>query len=386
MKIFTVLIICLYTVALPHVVYGSDYCSNYAESATEQYQKSLSYQCSYQGLRWSNDKSGHKKWCNSVRENIAKKEEVARKKLLNKCIIGTENRDSPDLIELKEPRFRICVTKNLKDYLYGDVKNPEKFYTKEKLSSIEELKCQFLPIMDFKSLRYFTDLKRFIQYDTPAQSDVTGVGYFENLESFKARGTNIYDVKPLSNLKRLKVLNLYACSVRDISSFNKLLNIESLKLPINNIENVESLGNLKNLRVLSLFGNEIVDITPLRNLTNLEDLNLGSNKITDISALKGLRKLKKLSISSNMISNISVLSKLSSLESLEISVRYINNLKPLINLKNLRNIDIYDSPGSAYTREEVIKLVSKDERTYKGTKGSTKEFVEGVIKKINSEN
>ena len=60
-------------------------CVGYATKATGQFQQNQYAQCGYKGVRWSNDHTGQKNWCMTVRPAIANKENTAREQLLTAC-------------------------------------------------------------------------------------------------------------------------------------------------------------------------------------------------------------------------------------------------------------------------------------------------------------
>lgn len=90
-----------------------------------------------------------------------------------------------------------------------------------------------------------------------------------------------FDLNPISNLIKLRELNLFGNTIDDISSLQRLTNLTSLNLATNDISNVDPLSNLTNLEELRLNGNRITDIKPLSNMINLETLMVGGNKIND---------------------------------------------------------------------------------------------------------
>lgn len=60
-------------------------CTDYANTATSQYQQNEFAQCGYKGPRWSNDHAGQKQWCMDVRPAITQAENTARAQLLTAC-------------------------------------------------------------------------------------------------------------------------------------------------------------------------------------------------------------------------------------------------------------------------------------------------------------
>lgn len=85
----------------------------------------------------------------------------------------------------------------------------------------------------------------------------------------------IEDLTPLSELKKLKSLN--------ISSLHKVTDLSPL-------------AGMKNLTSLRLSGYSLVDYSPLCGLTNLEELILAFCQTTDLDSITKLRNLKSLAL------------------------------------------------------------------------------------------
>lgn len=94
-----------------------------------------------------------------------------------------------------------------------------------------------------------------------------------------------FDLEPISNLTKLRELNLFGNEIDDVSQLQRLTNLTSLNLATNNISNIEPLRNLTNLEELQLNGNNIRDIKPLSNMLNLKKLFVNGNKINDYTPI-----------------------------------------------------------------------------------------------------
>ena len=110
------------------------------------------------------------------------------------------------------------------------------------------------------------------------------------------------------DLLEIKDLNLQWTLYGDlnINDLRHLKNLETLDLGFYE-ENFDlsPLSNLTKLRSLNLFNNAVDDITPLQGLNNLSELNLGENQITDIRPLCNLTNLTKLTLTGNPIEDYS---------------------------------------------------------------------------------
>ncbi|HRJ94750.1 ankyrin repeat domain-containing protein [uncultured Thiothrix sp.] len=61
------------------------FCDAYATKSTSQYQTAQAARCDVSGLRWSDDFTGQRDWCKSVREDVAQAETRARAETLLSC-------------------------------------------------------------------------------------------------------------------------------------------------------------------------------------------------------------------------------------------------------------------------------------------------------------
>lgn len=61
------------------------FCTAYATKAVSQYHTARAAHCDIAGLRWNDDFEGQKKWCESMREDVAQNENRARAETLLAC-------------------------------------------------------------------------------------------------------------------------------------------------------------------------------------------------------------------------------------------------------------------------------------------------------------
>jgi len=80
--------------------------------------------------------------------------------------------------------------------------------------------------------------------------------------------------------------------------------VKQLLLIGSQIDDLRPLVELKNLRILNLGNNQITDLSPLAGLNNLEQLWLWDNQISELSPLVGLHQLKWLFINGNQITDL----------------------------------------------------------------------------------
>ena len=139
-----------------------------------------------------------------------------------------------------------------------------------------------------------TDMLGLTHLEAQARSisDLTGLGYAENLQSLSLRFNHVGDISPLGGLTNLSSLSLNDNEVSDVSPLGGLPNLRSLDLHDNKISDISSLGGMVNLTSLALRQNPLSDISPLSGMVNLADLSLMETKVSDISALSGLTSLR----------------------------------------------------------------------------------------------
>ena len=114
----------------------------------------------------------------------------------------------------------------------------------------------------------------------------------------KCPNHNDDDFLLLKYCTQLLALDLGHNYVSDLSFLRNMPHLRVLILGENKtVKNIEVLGELKELEYLELFTCSLTDITPLTKLPNLIDLNLSNNKVADWRPLKEMKQLKRLWIS-----------------------------------------------------------------------------------------
>ena len=160
------------------------------------------------------------------------------------------------------------------------------------------------------------------------------------LKIYYSRISDISDIKGLSSLRDLEVLDLRGNKITEIKGLENLRNLQELILSQNKITNISGISKLNNLRKLNLVKNQITEISGLENLINLEELKLSRNLITEIKGLNDLTSLKKLRLDYNQIDEIKGLDGLNKLQVLNLNGNQINEVKGFNNLINLQKIEL----------------------------------------------
>lgn len=232
---------------------------------------------------------------------------------------------------------------------------PETIHTIDHLSlaplsgkpNMKILVIEFLPVTDISVLSEMNQMTHLILW-------YIGVKDYEPISKMKElvyldlhSVCGSVDLTPLSGLEKLKSLRIEKIRddegflpeyLSDITPLANLTNLEELYLNQNRTMDISSLSDLKKLRILDLGHNVIADLSPLSELINLEELNLFDNH--NYSAR-------------GVIKDISALSNLTNLRTLSLAINSISDATPLYNLKNLRSLDIY---GNYLSDEDIEEL------------------------------
>ncbi len=154
--------------------------------------------------------------------------------------------------------------------------------------------------------------------------------YLTGLKKLVLKNTNVVDLTPLQNMKKLSILEIYAGKINNIEVLGELESLFSLSLYDIPIHSIQALSQLNDLSFLKLGGIPLDDLSVFRQTKKLSMLTLERMPITDISALMYLRSLIHLEIISVPIEVLPILSN---------SLEYIG-------LKNTNVSDVSVIPSS----------------------------------------
>ncbi|WP_298894573.1 COR domain-containing protein [uncultured Psychroserpens sp.] len=99
---------------------------------------------------------------------------------------------------------------------------------------------------------------------------------------------SITDIKPLSNLRKLSILNISNNEINAVSPLSRLSNLTKLYLNNNCISRFSTINKFPNLNELYLSNNKIKSLIFLSSESNIQTIDLHSNQITDLSPIKNL--------------------------------------------------------------------------------------------------
>lgn len=164
-----------------------------------------------------------------------------------------------------------CVFKS--HITYNHIPNSEEIY--EGLISvinycrednIRKLVTQILAKKDFKKLlpTWFNKLNKETQKKIldfiPLELSENKILEIQSLEHLNCRGNlNISDLRPIIELKRIKILDCSNTSISNLEPLKKLQHLEEVHMNILELKSIKPLVKLKGLRKVSLHGTEIME-------------------------------------------------------------------------------------------------------------------------------
>jgi hypothetical protein len=228
-----------------------------------------------------------------------------------------------------------------------------------KISRDDELKAWWTSL-DPEWKLYF---KSRFQLSKTDSADLGQLYKFVAVDSLNLSGkSQIKHLKPLSELRDLKFLDISHTTIEDLSPISNITFLETLNLSntptaaikfikysdrlrdldISNtqIEDISELANLTNLQVFKASNTSIQSFAVLNQFKGLKTLDLTESGFNTIENIKDLTVLENLFLRKNYILNFSLLSKLNSLISLDLSETNFEDLSPVSSMTNLVHLDI----------------------------------------------
>lgn len=214
-----------------------------------------------------------------------------------------------------------------------------------------------------------------------------------------SRSKIITDLKPLDQLKNLKVLDISSSDITDLFPIRNLTTIEVLDCSNTSVENLRPLKYSKSLKqlfinntpvnsitVIEIFENlellhmehTVIDSLPsVDRLSNLKDLDVSSTNLQRLDSIKYLNALEILNISNTSVMDLEPIAKVESLKILNLSNTKINALDPLGSLDNLEELNI---ENSEIKEINSLKPLNNLKRIYAdGSKVTLDNFIEFAV-------
>ncbi|TNP23927.1 leucine-rich repeat domain-containing protein [Bacillus sp. CD3-5] len=250
-----------------------------------------------------------------------------------------------------DKEFKIQFEVNMRTFVESDIEEEEE-QIEDTQNIIRDKRLQqvinknVLNRKDVNEPIFEEDLKEIKELNIYAGQGIEslkGLEYMENLERLTIQGSDVRNIAPISQLKRLKVVDLSFNKIENVEPLVNLERLDILELQNNRIVDINPLSQLKKVRTVNLSGNKISDIKPLYNVSSLRKLYVSNNKITDLTGIEQLNKLGTLGIGSNGLVNIEPISEMSSLVELDLQKNDIKDITSLSNLTSLQALNLEEN-------------------------------------------
>jgi hypothetical protein len=176
--------------------------------------------------------------------------------------------------------------------------------------------------------------------------DLSILKHLHRLHTVTLSDSDINDLTPLQQVLRLTSLSLRRTSV-DISQLTELRTLRSLNIWDCSVTNQWAFQNLTQLERLTLFGCQLGELTPLVPLQNLIYLSL-DGFTGDLSPIRSLANLQSLRIWSSTPLDLSWLDQLAGLQTLGLEYCRMIYISTLPMLPKLRHLDLTGSRLSSH--------------------------------------
>lgn len=253
-----------------------------------------------------------------------------------------------------EQELRLDMKANLPSFAEKPDTEPITYGEAKRMTKIH------LPMSRTSSIFYLNGLEFFTNVDTleissQALKDITPLVNFPGMKFLSLAKCTLadLDLSPLALLNDLEVLNLWSCSLDDISFLKNKQKLDALFLMQNNVQDLTPLTGLQNLTQLFLTTNYFIDNTTLgalQTLPKLERLGLMSCGVND----EGLRKMLtgmrndrplRLDLANNDFTDLTPFNsaQLDNIVLLDLTRCNVSDLRPLKNLKTLESLFIINT-------------------------------------------
>lgn len=252
--------------------------------------------------------------------------------------------------------------KTLESYVQEQLNKTGRTLRTDDLWSVTELEVPE-GVLDLSDLAYFTGLQKLTVHDYTGDDygfltnmplmqtlDLSGcslssegldaIASCTKLETLDISNCGVSNIKSLSVLSNLKLLDLDDNSVSDLTPIGKMTALEELHICRNAVTSLSPLSGHASLRILDVSLNSLESIAPLAECTSLSELNVSDNKLSDIGVVSSLVKLTVLDASKNKIESIEGIENCKSLEVFNLSDNKLVEIDGLAGIDTLTEINI----------------------------------------------
>lgn len=326
-------------------------------------------------------------------KNRVKSSEVRQQEYIDKLMPIIKNEElgnlrrpkilsQSEIVNIPDENLRKVINKQLGK---GEITNEITKNEMETLISVNIENLNF--VSSIEGLQYATNLKNLIIRESYSLYDLKPISELRKLETIFVSESQVTDIDPIAKIESLKEVWFYNTNISDIKAVSKLINLESLMIENSSVSNISPIANLKKLRDLSFEGNNVRNINAISDKTTLINLWLGKNIINDITPIQNLINLDNIQLGNNKISNISVIQNFNNLFILVLENNIISDIKVLgsENLNTLKsggyisldgnNISDF-TPLSEYSIPEYDFRIGKQTIETKGIYNSSRKTLE----------
>ena len=184
------------------------------------------------------------------------------------------------------------------------------------------------------------DVEKIEEFDlsTSTISNLSGLENFTNLTSINLSKNTIAVANPLTQLKKLEILNISENPINTeiLSTISELTTLKQLNVANTqmNGDQLNYLKNLNNLETLTLASNNISAVEKIATLAQITKLDISVNKsFTDFSQVVSFKNLTELNVSGTGITTFAGIENLTKLEKLYAAdnkeITSTNGIEPL---------------------------------------------------------
>lgn len=177
-----------------------------------------------------------------------------------------------------------------------------------KLDLLETVRCSNCPkITGLEGLENLINLRELNCSDNDNINSLMPISGLINLEKLYCGNTMIKDLKPLSNMTKIRVLDVHLSTVSALIFIGTLKNLEKLDVSGNlSLFNLTGIEKMPRLVELNCSNTRINDIVPVANITTLELLDCSQTGIQSLRPIQNLRALKEVNASDTKIKGTSL--------------------------------------------------------------------------------
>ena len=215
------------------------------------------------------------------------------------------------------------------------------------ISKLVNLKYLSLPKASLSTIAPMDGLTQLEYLDLSGNTirNISVLANMKGLKELNIRNNAVTDLSALSNLTSLEKLDVSYNSISTLAPLKNLFGtLLELRASNNQISSIQPVTNLRRLKVLQLSNNKLTQVPDIGLLVELNELNLANNAITDISGLENMLQLQTLKLAHNQITELPAFQKTCQLVYIDISHNQVKLLDNLAGLPMLNTVNVDYNP------------------------------------------